>query len=74
MNPVIGETNDGFLNGIRLRPIAEADVLRTIRDVRPGPVEEGSVVVGRGTAAFGWKGGIAADPLRIALAGAAPTG
>jgi len=25
-NPVVGETNDGFLNNIRARPIAEADV------------------------------------------------
>jgi D-aminopeptidase len=65
VNPVIGETNDGFLNDIRRRPITEADVLRAIRDARPGPVEEGSVGAGRGTVAFGWKGGIGTASRRL---------
>lgn len=65
VNPVIGETNDGFLNDIRRRPIAEADVLRAIREARPGPVEEGSVGAGRGTVAFGWKGGIGTSSRRL---------
>src|ERR1041384_6642860 len=56
VNPVIGETNDGFLNDIRRRAISEADVLRAMREARSGPVEEGSVGAGRGTVAFGWKG------------------
>ena len=57
-NPVVGETNDGFLNNIRARPIAEADVLSAIRGATGGPVAEGAVGAGRGTVAFGWKGGI----------------
>jgi D-aminopeptidase len=57
-NAVVGETNDGFLNRIRLRPITEAQVLEALRSAREGPVEEGSVGAGRGTVAFGWKGGI----------------
>ncbi len=57
-NAVVGETNDGFLNDIRARAVTEADVLRAIGDARPGPVEQGSVGAGRGTRAFGWKGGI----------------
>lgn len=57
-NPVVGETNDGFLNHIRLRPIAELDVLAAITNASDGPVEQGSVGAGRGTSAFGWKGGI----------------
>jgi len=57
-NPVVGETNDGSLNHIRLRPISEADVLQAISDARGGQVEQGSVGAGRGTRAFGWKGGI----------------
>jgi D-aminopeptidase len=57
-NAVVGETNDGFLNLIRLRPITEAQVLEALRSAREGPVEEGSVGAGRGTVAFGWKGGI----------------
>jgi D-aminopeptidase len=65
VNPVIGETNDGFLNDIRRRPIGEADVLRAIRDARPGPVDEGSVGAGRGTTALGWKGGIGTASRRL---------
>jgi D-aminopeptidase len=65
VNPVIGETNDGFLNDIRSRPVAEADVLRAIRDARPGPVDEGSVGAGRGTTALGWKGGIGTASRRL---------
>jgi len=57
-NAVVGETNDGGLNLIRLRPITEAQVLEALRLAREGPVEEGSVGAGRGTVAFGWKGGI----------------
>ena len=65
VNPVIGETNDGFLNDIRRRPITGADVLRAIRGARTGPVEEGSVGAGRGTVAFGWKGGIGTASRRL---------
>ncbi len=57
-NAVVGETNDGFLNDIRARAVTEADVLRAIGDAKAGPVEQGSVGAGRGTRAFGWKGGI----------------
>ncbi|MBI2404169.1 MAG: P1 family peptidase [Gemmatimonadetes bacterium] len=58
INVVVGETNDGTLNHIRARPITERDVLRAIEEARPGPVEQGSVGAGRGTIAFGFKGGI----------------
>ena len=58
VNPVMGETNDGFLNKIRTRPVTEQDVLRAIGTARGGPVTQGSVGAGRGTIAFGWKGGI----------------
>lgn len=65
VNPVVGETNDGLLNDIRKRPIGADDVLRAIRTARPGPVEEGSVGAGRGTVAFGWKGGIGTSSRRV---------
>jgi len=52
-NPVVGETNDGFLSDIRARPITEQDVLAAIRSAQPGPVAEGAVGAGRGTVAFG---------------------
>ena len=64
-NPVVGETNDGFLNNIRLRPITESDVLQAISSARAGPVEQGSVGAGRGTQAFGWKGGIGTSSRRL---------
>jgi D-aminopeptidase len=64
-NPVVAETNDGFLNDIRARPITEADVLEAIRRAAPGPVAEGSVGAGRGTVAFGWKGGIGTASRRL---------
>lgn len=57
-NVVVGETNDGFLNDIRRRAVAEADVLQAIVTADTGAVAQGSVGAGRGTIAFGWKGGI----------------
>ena len=65
INAVVGETNDGGLNVIRRRPITEANVLEAIRSAREGPVEEGSVGAGRGTIAFGWKGGIGTSSRRL---------
>lgn len=64
-NPVVGETNDGYLNNIRLRPITESDVLQAISSARAGPVEQGSVGAGRGTQAFGWKGGIGTSSRKL---------
>ena len=64
-NPVVGETNDGYLNHIRLRPITEADVLTAIRGADTGPVDQGSVGAGRGTVAFGWKGGIGTSSRKL---------
>lgn len=64
-NPVVGETNDGFLNDIRSRPITSEDVLRAIAGAHTGPVEQGSVGAGRGTRAFGWKGGIGTSSRRL---------
>jgi D-aminopeptidase len=64
-NPVVGETNDGFLNDIRSRPVTEAHVLEAIRSASDGPVGQGSVGAGRGTMAFGWKGGIGTSSRRL---------
>ena len=58
INPVVGETNDGYLNDIRGRHIAPEDVMSAVTSAKAGPVEEGSVGAGTGTVAFGWKGGI----------------
>ncbi|MEZ4416991.1 MAG: P1 family peptidase [Gemmatimonadota bacterium] len=58
LNAVVGETNDGGLNDIRARPIEPEHVVRALETASGGPVQEGSVGAGRGTRAFGWKGGI----------------
>jgi len=58
INPVVGETNDGWLSDIRARPIGEPEVRAALRAATDGPVEEGSVGAGTGTTALGFKGGI----------------
>ncbi|MCC7195450.1 MAG: P1 family peptidase [Gemmatimonadaceae bacterium] len=65
LNPVVGETNDGTLNDIRSRPVTADDVRRALEGASDGPVEEGSVGAGRGTVAFGWKGGIGTSSRRL---------
>ena len=65
VNPVVGETNDGYLNDIRGRHVKEAHVLAAIRGAEDGPVEEGSVGAGTGTICFGFKGGIGTSSRRL---------
>lgn len=65
VNLVVGETNDGALNAIRSRPVTPEHVLEALRRAAGGPVEEGSVGAGRGTVAFGWKGGIGTASRRL---------
>jgi D-aminopeptidase len=65
INPVVGETNDGYLNDIRGRYISPDDVFAAIKNAKGGPVEEGDVGAGTGTVAFGWKGGIGTASRRL---------
>jgi D-aminopeptidase len=58
VNAVVGETNDAFLNDIRARVVTPAQAEEAITSAKSGPVEEGAVGAGRGTVAFGFKGGI----------------
>jgi D-aminopeptidase len=67
INPVVGETNDGGLSDIRARPVTEAHVADAIRSAAGGRVEEGSVGAGRGTRAFGFKGGIGTASRRASI-------
>ncbi|HET8650563.1 MAG TPA: P1 family peptidase, partial [Gemmatimonadales bacterium] len=46
INPVVGETNDGYLNDIRDRPISPADVVKALESADSGAVAEGSVGAG----------------------------
>lgn len=65
VNPVVGETNDGYLSDIRARPIRPEHVREALRIARGGPVPEGSVGAGTGTTALGWKGGIGTSSRRL---------
>jgi D-aminopeptidase len=58
VNPVVGETNDGYLNDIRGRHVKKEHVIEAINKAATGPVEEGCVGAGTGTSCYGWKGGI----------------
>lgn len=65
VNPLVGETNDGYLNDIRGRHITRDDVLGAIRGATGGAVEEGAVGAGTGTVAFGFKGGIGTSSRKL---------
>lgn len=69
MNPVVGETNDGYLSDIRVRPIEPEHVREALRTAASGLVAEGAVGAGTGTIAFGWKGGIGTSSRRVEVAG-----
>lgn len=68
INPVVGETNDGTLNNIRLRPVRPEHVVRALESASGGPVGEGSVGAGAGTGAFAWKGGIGTSSRKLPAA------
>jgi len=65
LNPVVGETNDGYLNDIRRRALTAEMIHQAIENAQPGPVAEGALGAGTGTTAFGWKGGIGSASRRL---------
>jgi len=65
INPVVGETNDGYLSDIRGRHITPDDVFAAVKNAKGGLVEEGDVGAGTGTVVFGWKGGIGTSSRRL---------
>src|SRR5262249_12446840 len=65
INPLVAETNDGFLNDIRGRHVGRDEVFAALKGAKEGPVEEGSVGAGTGTVAFGFKGGIGTASRRL---------
>src|SRR6185312_4988384 len=48
VNPVVGETNDGYLNDIRGRHVTKQQVLDAIESAKSGPVAQGDVGAGDG--------------------------
>ncbi len=69
VNPVVGETNDGFLSDIRRRPISEEQVRRALLDASDGRPGEGCVGAGTGTMALGYKAGIGTSSRRVDVGG-----
>ncbi|MEW6730606.1 MAG: P1 family peptidase [Acidobacteriota bacterium] len=65
VNPLVAETNDGYLNDIRGRHIGREEVLAAIKNAKDGAVDEGAVGAGTGTIAFGFKGGIGSSSRRL---------
>src|ERR1044072_2183959 len=65
INPLVAETNDGYLNDIRGRHISRDDVYAAIKGAKGGAVPEGSVGAGTGTVAFGFKGGIGTSSRKL---------
>ncbi len=68
INPVVGETNDGYLNDIRGRHTGREEVFAAIKSARGEIVEEGAVGAGTGTVAFGFKGGIGTSSRKLPAA------
>lgn len=66
VNPVVGECNDGYLNDIQGRHVRAEHVWAALATATAGPVAEGSVGAGTGTACYGWKGGIGTASRQLA--------
>jgi L-aminopeptidase/D-esterase-like protein len=65
--PVVGETDDSFLNDVRIPANTEEDAVRAIRSARSGPVAQGSVGAGTGMTTFDFAGGIGTSSRIVAL-------
>jgi len=65
INPLVGETNDGYLNDIRGRHVGRDEVFGAIKSARGGSIDEGTVGAGTGTVAFGFKGGIGTSSRKL---------
>lgn len=65
VNPVVGETNDGYLNDIRGRHVDKNHILKAIDSAQTGSVPQGNVGAGTGTIAFGFKGGIGTSSRKL---------
>ena len=65
VNPIVGETNDGWLNDIRGRHVRKDHVIEAIWKASGGPVVEGAVGAGTGTTCFDYKGGIGTSSRRL---------
>ncbi|TDO63834.1 D-aminopeptidase [Kribbella sp. VKM Ac-2571] len=81
LNPIVGETNDGYLSDIRRRPITPEHVQAALDTASSDLPAEGCVGAGTGTCALGFKAGIGtasrtipADPTLASESGAHTVG
>jgi len=65
LTPVVAECDDGRLNDIQGRHVAEADVLKALDSASSGVVQEGTVGAGTGMVSYGFKGGIGTSSRRL---------
>jgi D-aminopeptidase len=73
VNPLVGETNDGFLSDIRARLVTDQHVLSALETASPGLPAEGAVGAGTGTGALGFKAGIGTSSRRATTSGGVVT-
>ena len=73
LNPVVAETNDGYLSDIWARPITADHVAAALDGATAGPVAEGCVGAGTGTGALGYKAGIGSSSRVLGLSTGAVT-
>ncbi|WP_433007542.1 P1 family peptidase [Kribbella sp. CA-294648] len=66
LNPVVGETNDGYLSDIRSRPITPEHVFAALDSASADLPAEGNVGAGTGTGALGFKAGIGTSSRAVA--------
>jgi D-aminopeptidase len=73
LNPVVAETNDGYLSDLWARPLDETHVRAALDGAAEGSVAEGCVGAGTGTRALGYKAGIGTSSRLLELsAGSGP--
>ena len=65
VNPIAGETNDGYLNAIQRPSVTVEHGLQALAAAGGGAVAEGSVGAGTGNVCFGWKGGIGSSSRKL---------
>lgn len=65
VNPLVGETNDGWLNDIRKQSLTPEIIIQAITSASSPQFAEGTVGAGTGTVCFGWKGGIGTSSRKL---------
>ncbi|MFP4054692.1 MAG: P1 family peptidase [Phycisphaerae bacterium] len=63
--PVVAETDDSFLNDVRIPSNTADDTVKVIENATGGPVEQGSVGGGTGMITFDFAGGIGSSSRRV---------